>query len=165
MLGETENAKSDLQISIFQSLMKIVGSFSLLLPIAEPNQFEETVSRFMKLDETFEIRKLNPYVVVPVLIIIAQGYMRLGNSEKALDYLDDYSKMVAFEFYPLKFRSTPFFDKIEDWYETFDLGNTTPRDEVIIRQSTLDVLVNNPIFMPLKENERFIHLVNRIGGC
>ncbi len=44
MLGETENAKSDLQISMFQSLMKIVGSFSLLLPIAEPNQFEETVS-------------------------------------------------------------------------------------------------------------------------
>lgn len=165
MLGETENAKSDLQISIFQSLMKIVGSFSLLLPIAEPNQFEETVSRFMKLDETFEIRKLNPYVVVPVLIIIAQGYMKLGNSEKALDYLEDYSKMMAFEFYPLKFRSTPFFDKIEDWYETFDLGNTTPRDEVIIKQSTLDVLVNNPIFMPLKENERFIHLVNRIGGC
>ena len=80
MLGETENAKSDLQISMFQSLMTIVQSFSLLLPISEPNQFEETVSRFMKLDEAFEIRKLNPYVVVPVLIIIAQGYMRLGNS-------------------------------------------------------------------------------------
>ena len=67
-------------------------------------------------------------------------------------------------FTPLKFRSTPFFDKIENWYETFDLGNTTPRDEVIIKQSALDVLVNNPIFMPLKEDERFIHLVNRIGG-
>ena len=73
--------------------------------------------------------------------------------------------MVALEFYPLKFRSTPFFDKIEDWYETFDLGSTAPRDESIIRQSTLEVLVNNPIFMPLKEDERFIHLVNRIGGC
>ena len=145
--------------------MKIVESFSLLLSISEPNQFEETVSRFMKLDEAFEIRKLNPYVVVPVLIIIAQGYMKLGNSEKALDYLEDYSKMMAFEFYPLKLRSTSFFDKIEEWYETFDVGTTAPRDEVIIRQSSLEVLVNNPIFMPLKENERFIHLVNRIGGC
>ena len=78
---------------------------------------------------------------------------------------EDYSKMMAFEFYPLKLRSTSFFDKIEEWYETFDVGTTAPRDEVIIRQSSLEVLVNNPIFMPLKENERFIHLVNRIGGC
>ena len=83
----------------------------------------------MKLEEAFELRKLNPYVVMPILLVVAQGYVQLGKVEKALDYLDDYSKLCTYDFYPLKFRGTPFFDVIEDWYETFDLGNIVPRHE------------------------------------
>ena len=40
---------------------------------------------------------------------------------------------MYYDFYPFKFRGTPFFDVIEDWYETFDLGNIVPRDEVLIK--------------------------------
>lgn len=52
---------------------------------------------------------------------------------------------------------------IEDWYETFDLGNIVPRDEVLIKQSMRDALLQHSVFMTLHENERFIHLVNRLG--
>ena len=61
------------------------------------------------------------------------------------------------------FRGTPFFDMIEDWYETFDLGNIVPRDEVLLKKSMKDALLQNPVFTVLHENERFIHLVNRLG--
>ncbi len=163
MLNQTEEAKSSLQISMFKSLMTMVDAFPMLLSLTCPETFEDTVTRFMKLDEIFEIRKMNPYTVMPVLIVIAQEYMQLGNTEKALDYLDEYSKLATFDFYPLKFRGTPFFDAIEEWYETFDLGNIVPRDEALIKQSMKDVLLKNPTFMSLQENEKFIHIVNRLG--
>ena len=58
---------------------------------------------------------------------------------------------------------TDAFRQIEDWYETFDLGNIVPRDEVLIKKSMKDALLQNPVFTVLHENERFIHLVNRLG--
>ena len=163
MLGQLDEAKAALQISLFKSLISIVEAFPMLLSLGGVDQFEEIVSRFMKVEEAFELRKLNPYVVMPILLVVAQGYVQLGKVEKALDYLDDYSKLCTYDFYPLKFRGTPFFDMIEDWYETFDLGNIVPRNEVLIKKSMKDALLQNPVFTVLHENERFIHLVNRLG--
>ena len=122
MLGQLDEAKAALQISLFKSLMSIVEAFPMLLSLGGADQFEETVSRFMKVEEAFELRKLNPYVVMPILLVV-----------------------------------------IEDWYETFDLGNIVPRDEVLIKKSMKDALLQNPVFTVLHENERFIHLVNRLG--
>ena len=163
MLGQLDEAKAALQISLFKSLISIVEAFPMLLSLGGADQFEETVSRFMKVEEAFELRKLNPYVVMPILLVVAQGYVQHGKVEQALDYLDDYSKLCTYDFYPLKFRGTPFFDVIEDWYETFDLGNIVPRDEVLIKKSMKDALLQNPVFTVLHENERFTHLVNRLG--
>lgn len=163
MLGQLEEAKSALQVSLFKSLMTMIDTFPMLLSLAEGDRFEEIVSIFMKLEETFEIRNLNPYVVMPVLIIAAQGYMKEGKVEKALDYLDEYSKIGTYHFYPLKFRGTAFFDVIEEWYKKFDFGNIVPRDEVLIKQSMKDAVIKNPSFISLQENERFIKLVNRLG--
>ena len=38
-----------------------------------------------------------------------------------------------------------------------------PRNEVLIKKSMKDALLQNPVFTVLHENERFIHLVNRLG--
>ena len=38
-----------------------------------------------------------------------------------------------------------------------------PRNEVIIKQSMIDAVVMEPLFMSLQTNERFIQLVKRLG--
>ena len=35
---------------------------------------------------------------MPILLVVAQGYVQLGKVEKALDYLDDYSKLCTMIF-------------------------------------------------------------------
>ena len=61
----------------------------------------------------------------------------------------------------IKIQGNDFFNLVEDWFKAYEIGQP-PRNEAIIKQSALDGVLKNPVFMPLHEEERFINLVVRL---
>lgn len=95
-------------------------------------------------------------------IISAQGYSVAGNTNKLLEILENYASLVTGDIYPLKIKGDGYFNLLEEWIETLDLGDTLPRDEKIICQSMIDGVVQNPAFSVLSDELRFQRIVERI---
>ena len=163
MLGQIEEAKSSIQVGVFSHLMEIFQTLPILLGLSLPDQkrFEDIIQKIETLDELFEIKKVNPYPILPIQLMIAQGYMQLGEAGLALDYLDAYSKLATDSIQRIKIQGNDFFNLVEDWFKAYEIGQP-PRNEAIIKQSALDGVLKNPVFMPLHEEERFINLVARL---
>ena len=108
------------------------------------------------------MRHLHPSVLVGLYISAAQGYMTQGNHEKALDMLQQYMEIATSDIYPLRLHGDTFFDFLEGWLNKLDLGTNLPRDDKTIRKSMSDVIVNNPVFSVLSDNQRFQSITERL---
>lgn len=164
MLGRQKQAKSVLQIGIYQHMGSLMDTLSnyLSLCVDTTEQFEETYRRALAVIEAFDLNNLHPALVVKFYIISAQGYAMVGNTDKALEILEKYASLVTGDIYPLKIKGDGYFDLIEEWIETLDLGDTVPRDEKIICQSMVDGVVQNPAFSVLSDELQFQRIVERI---
>ena len=164
MLGKLRQAKSVLQIGIYQHMVSLFDALSnyLLLCIDETKQFEETYRRTLAVFETFDIKNLHPALLVKFYIISAQGYTMVGNTKKALEILENYAELVTGDIYPLKLKGDNYFNLLEEWIETLDLGDSLPRDEKIICQSMVDGVVKNPTFTALSDEPQFQRIAERL---
>ena len=164
MLGKQRQAKSVLQIGIYQHMVSLFDALSnyLSLCIAETEQFEETYRRALAVIETFDLKNLHPALLVKFYIISAQGYTTVGNTNKALEILENYAELVTGDIYPLKIKGDDYFNLLEEWIETLDLGNAFPRDDKIICQSMVDGVVKNPVFTALSDELQFQRIVEKL---
>ena len=164
MLGKQRQAKSVLQIGIYQHMVSLFDALSnyLSLCIAETEQFEETYRRALAVIETFDLKNLHPALLVEFYIISAQGYTMAGNTNKALEILENYAELVTGDIYPLKIKGDDYFNLLEEWIETLDLGNAFPRDDKIICQSMVDGVVKNPVFTALSDELQFQRIVEKL---
>ena len=144
-------------VSLFDAL-----SNYLLLCIDETKQFEETYRRTLAVFENFDIKNLHPALLVKFYIISAQGYTMVGNTKKALEILENYAELVTGDIYPLKLKGDNYFNLLEEWIETLDLGDSLPRDEKIICQSMVDGVVKNPTFTALSDEPQFQRIAERL---
>lgn len=157
MIGKHKEAKSVLQVGIYQHMVSLFGDFPdyLMLCIDTPAQFDETYARALAVAEVFDLKKLHPGILMKFHILAAQGYTTLGNISKALEVLEEYTALVTGDIYPLKLKGDAYFNLVEEWLESLDLGTALPRDEKIVRQSMVDSVVNNPTFATLADEIRF----------
>lgn len=164
MLGEQRQAKSVLQIGIYQHMVLLFDALSNYLPLCidETQQFEETYRRALAVIETFDLKNLHPALLVKFCIISAQGYTMAGNTDKALEILEEYAELVTGDIYPLKLRGDDYFNLLGEWIETLDLGDSLPRDDKIICQSMVDGVVRNPAFTVLSDEPQFQRIVERL---
>lgn len=156
MEGRTAEAKSILQVGIYQNIVVLFNFFPayLMMCTDEPLIFEEVLKRALHVAETFDMKHLHPGVLVGLYICAAQGYIMQGNRIKALDILQQYTEIVTSS-HPLSLHGDSFFDLLESWLDKLDLGTDLPRDEKTIRKSMVDVIVNNPVFSVLSDEPRF----------
>lgn len=164
MLGKPKQAKAVLQIGIYQHMGSLFDALTNYLALCSdaPKQFEETYKRALAIIETFDLKHLHPALPVKFYLISAQVYVRLGNEDKALEILEEYAELVTGDIYPLKLKEDEYFNLLEAWIESLDLGNSLPRDEKIIRQSMVEGVTANPAFGALADNPRFQRIVERL---
>ena len=86
----------------------------------------------------------------------------VGNTNKALEILENYAELVTGDIYPLKIKGDDYFNLLEEWIETLDLGDALPRDDKIICQSMVDGVVKNPAFTALSDEPQFQRIVERL---
>ena len=164
MLGKQKQAKSVLQTGIYQHMGALVDTLTdyLSLCMDATEQFEETYRRALAVIEAFDIKKLHPALLVKFYIMSAQGYTMAGNTDKALEILENYAELVTGDIYPLKLQGDDYFNLLEEWIETLDLGDALPRDNKIICQSMVDGVVKNPAFTTLTDEPQFQRIVQKV---
>ncbi len=164
MTGRAEEAKSVLQVGIYQNIVVLFNFFPAYLNNCtdDPSKFDEVLRRALEVAKTFDMRHLHPAVLAGTYISAALGYMVQNNPEKALDMLQQYAEIVTGDIYPLKLHGDAFFDLLDGWLVNLELGNGLPRDEKTIRKSMADVIVNNPAFSALLSDPRFKSIAERL---
>lgn len=157
MTGKQGEAKSVLQVGIYQHMLGLFGIFPdyLMLCADRPEEFDETYRRAFAVAEAFDLKNLHPSMLLKFYIFAAQGYTKLGNATRALEILEEYTKLVTGDIYPLRLKGDNYFNLMEEWFESLDLGAALPRDEKIVRQSMVDSVVRNPAFAILTDERRF----------
>lgn len=164
MTGRADEAKSVLQVGIFQNIVVLFNFFPayLMLCADVPSKFDEVLRRSLAVAESFDMRHLHPGVLVNLYLSAAQGYIAQKNQDKAIEMLQKYTEIVTSDIYPLHLHGDDFFDHLEGWLEELDLGTDLPRDEKTIRKSMADVIVNNPVFSVLSEEKRFQNITEKL---
>lgn len=157
MKGQTAEAKSILQVGIYQNIVVLFNFLPayLMLCADEPAAFEEVLKRALHVADTFDLKHLHPSVLVALYLCAAQGYVMQGKPAKALDILQQYAEIVTGDIYPLCLHGDSFFNLIEGWLEKLDLQTGLPRDEKTIRKSMVEGIVSNPILSALSGEPRF----------
>lgn len=164
MTGRADEAKSVLQVGIFQDIVVLFNFFPayLMLCVDVPAKFDEVLRRSLIVAETFDMRHLHPGVLVGLYISAAQGYIAQKNNDKALEMLQKYTEIVTSDIYPLHLHGDVFFDLLDGWLDKLDLGTDLPRDEKTIRKSMSEVIVNNPVFSVLSDEQRFQSITEKL---
>ena len=164
MIGKSKDAKLILQVAIYQHMGYLFGALTdyLMLCTDNPEQFDITLKRANDIAEAFDLKKLHPSLLMKLYIVAAQGCTMLGKTERALEILEKYAELVTSNIYPLQLKGDEYFYLIDQWIEEFDLGNTLPRSEKIIRKSMADGVINNPAFTILADEIRFKRIVEKL---
>ncbi len=164
MTGRADEAKSILQVGIFQNIVVLFNFFPayLMLCVDDPSKFEEVLRRALVVAEAFDMRKLHPSVLIGLYISAAQGYIAQEKHDMALDMLQKYTEIVTSDIYPLCLHGDAFFDLLDGWLDQLDLGADLPRDEKTIRKSMYDVIVHNPVFSVLSDEPRFERISEKL---
>lgn len=165
LLGNKKEARSILQVGVFQHTVVLINLLSIYLGLCldSPKIFEETVRRTLAISEAFELNKLHPGIILPLYFTIAQGYMKLGNSEKVLEILEQYTQLATSNIYPLNFHGDEYFDLLDCWLEsTLTLGSDMPRNAMMIKKSVAESIINCKVFDPLKDDIHFQNIIKRL---
>ncbi|WP_026393938.1 helix-turn-helix domain-containing protein [Acetobacterium malicum] len=164
MAGNPDKAKQVLQISSYQHLLFLVSTASayLMLNAKDLGQVETILTRTLGVAKLYDLDALHPNTMAQVYHAAAQVYAIHQNADTTLAYLSNYTQVCVSDFFPYALHGDDYFDAIQPWFETFDLGVGPPRSEEVIKQSMVDGLVANPLFDFLKADHRFQDLVRQL---
>jgi transcriptional regulator with XRE-family HTH domain len=163
--GDGERARSLLQRYVFTIGNGIVAALPDLMALYanEPKRLEDCVALALNIGEAFKLRKTLPHQYFTLTLTAAALFTAQGNSSRALDMLELYTDIVTDNgIYPLKLRGNEFFDLIEPYFDSLNLGNSAPRSEKLIKKDMKDAVINNPAFFGLVSDERYRCLVSRL---
>ena len=162
MLGNTEEAKQILQVSMYQNIIFTIatGTEGLLLEVANPNHFDETVERIKKLIEVFNIEALNVNAALVFYLKAATGYAMQNRKAETLEMLKRYAKTCIQIQFPLTLQGDDYFYLLTDWI-TKEIDPQAPRDEQSIKKDLL-ASVCLPAFQLLQEDKEYKALIQNL---
>ena len=165
MVGKSKEARSTLQVAIYQYMGNLFGALTdyLALCTDDTDQFDRTYKLASDIADAFGLNKLHPSLLIKLYIIAAQGYTMSGNKERAIEILEKYTELVTGDIYPLQLKGDEYFYLIDQWIEELDLGKSLPRSEKIIRRSMADGVINNPVFAIYADDNRYKRIVEKLN--
>lgn len=161
MAGNIKEAKRTLQIGIYKGILSQLNLLSsyMNLCLDDPVGFELTCSRLHWIAEAFRLDTLHPGALLSCYLVMAQGWASLGETEKALQALEDYTVLATGNIYPLRLHGDAYFTLLDDWFHEEEYP---PREESIIRHSMIQAVTDNPAFAGFAEHPRFQRIVFRL---
>lgn len=165
MLGSVKEAEEILQIGIYYHMIVIMNLFSIDLGLSldDAGRFYEIYQRAVRLSDIFHLEKLHPSIMLSFYLTASQGFVKLGDTDKAIEVLEQYARLAAGNIDPLQLHGDRFFDLMDHWLEnTLALGTALPRDSQTIRGNLVSAVENSKAFLPLYDHPHFQNIVRRL---
>ncbi|MGM9946138.1 MAG: helix-turn-helix domain-containing protein [Lysinibacillus sp.] len=162
MLGNAEEAKKILQVSMYQNMLATIatGTEGLLLEVANPTHFDETVDRMKKLIEVFHVETLNVNTALVFYLKAAIGYAMQNRKTETLEMLKLYVKTCIEIQFPLAVQGDDYFYLLTDWIIK-EMSAQAPRDEQSIKKDLLSS-ASLPAFQLLQEDKEYKALIQNL---
>lgn len=168
-LGKPQEAKAIMQDSILDGVISLISVATTYLSLCTdgPDHYQEICKRLTAMIEIFNVSALSPISVLPFYLTAAEGFMGNSDEANALDMLEMYTEIVSKHDSKLVLNGDSFFNLIDEYRERqlrerpFGMPEL-PRDENSIKREMVEAVLNNRIYLPLKENQRFQALAQRL---
>jgi len=164
MKGKNEKAISVLQEYIYICTMGILGAVPSLMMLYsdKKDKVQKWTEAIMKIEDALDVQEISPSTQLTILITAAQISMMHKDEEAALNFLEKYVGVASnHKLFPLKLQGNDFFDSLQNFFDSLDLGIQPPRNDEMVKRDIKELLMN-PIFQDLKSNEKYQSLVERI---
>lgn len=147
--GELEKAGSFNQISMYLSLLSLVGGAVqyLVLHMDNLKVCEQTIDRILGVFTAFSFLKLHPNMAAQFYYQAAMVYAVNGKQEETLDMLRNYQAAIEelFGEENITLHGDEYFDCIQEWIAKLPLGEKMPRSMELAAESSVAAL-NHPAF-------------------
>ncbi|WP_368294438.1 helix-turn-helix domain-containing protein [Dehalobacter sp. TBBPA1] len=163
--GDSDRAKRYLQQFIYTNVASLFGAFPDLMALYAdaPEKTDDCLQKVLSLGEVFQLKEMQPSHYFTVYLTAAALYSAQNRNEKALDMLEAYADIIFQKnTFPLKLKGNLFFDMLQPYFESLNLGGDAPRSDKLIRKDLKSVVVDNPAFQSLKSEERYQKLWRRL---
>lgn len=165
MLGNTEEAKRILQVSMYQNMLFTIatGAEGLSLEVSNPTHFDETVKRIKRIKriiEVFHVEALNVNAALVFYLKAATGYAMQNRKVEALEMLKRYMKTCIQIQFPLTLKGDEYFYLLTDWIIK-EIDPQAPRDEQSIKKDLLAGALL-PVFQLLQEDKEYKALIQNL---
>lgn len=162
-LGEVENAKSVLQVMMYQQLLSLIGGGAayLKLVLQDEEAFHETIRRVEGIIQLYQVEALHPNIALQFYYAIAQFAAMKEDEALCRIYLEQFTALATTSLLPFKLKGDAYFTLLDDWFETLDLGASALREDALIRESLVKI-VAHPIFKLYEPQEWFQQLQEKM---
>lgn len=163
-IGNVEKTKETFQLAAYQHLMFLVGdATSLILAYAdEPERADEIIKRTLQVVETYKMDTLHPNAAAVFYLTAAQVYCMNEKVGDSLAVLEKYVYLCEHSFFPFTLHGDEFFDRLDEWFQEFDLGGQAPRSEILIKKSMLESVKKNPALALLQDKKEYKSMIKRL---
>lgn len=160
MSGDLPKADYYSQIIIYSHLMSLISNSIgfLALHMQERDVCEKTIARIRELIRVYDIDYLNENTALQFYYHTAAFYCMHQEKEKALKELTLFVHgTIDFLQKEITLHGDDYFNRLDEWFESFALGTLAPRNVKLIYESTIPAL-EAPIFSCLFEEEEYQQL-------
>lgn len=165
MRGEAGKAKDVLQKYLYQNVAGMFGAFPDLMACYadQPEKIDVCLQKALALGDAFDLREMHPGLYFTLYLTAAALYTSLHQNDRALDLLEAYVDLLSRkDIFPLKLKGSAFFDRLEPYFQTLNLGTNVPRSNTLICRDLKATVTGNPAFENLKDENRFRQIVRRL---
>ncbi|RDU23663.1 helix-turn-helix domain-containing protein [Anaerosacchariphilus polymeriproducens] len=158
LAGETDKAKSSVQISMYIHLVELVGNAVWHLSVNNENLniCEETIRRTDCVISTYTLDKLHPNSVAQFYYQAAVVYAIHNQQVKALERLSQYVLVLKYLLMGdnINLHGDNYFNALDSWFSQLDLGSAPPRNKKLVAENALQSL-DHPAFVILNSTDKF----------
>lgn len=162
IMGNISKAKEITQVSMYQHLIALIGGAPsyLMLNSDKSDKFEESLYRALSVASIYDLEELQPNIMAQIYFVAAQIYGSHSDTEKTLDMLQKYADVCTKNLFPISLHGDSYFDEINGWLA--DIGTDAPRDERVVKEDTLKIVLLNPSFTFLEEQLRYKSIIKQL---
>ncbi|GAB3057190.1 helix-turn-helix domain-containing protein [Salinicoccus sesuvii] len=160
MQGDNQKAKSVLQVEIYQNIVFIIGDFTMMIKSGLYDDLEVLISKGEAMDEAFNLRALHPNSMLNFHLVTAMQLVT--DKARCFHHLNAFLESVENLINDYYLHGDDFFTEIDDWVADFDIGKDVPVNFGIAKEQLVSALVDNPMFLGLKDDITFKNIVHRL---
>lgn len=159
-VGDTAKANLYNQITIYTHLLYLVADSIGYMGLNMQNKevCEATIDRIERIIKAYDLDKLHQNTVLNFYYQKSVNYCFAGDIDKGIEAFEKFiTGSIKFIDDGLEIHGDSYFDRIDEWFESFILKTEAPRNEKTVLESLLPA-ITNPVLSPLFSSPKYIEL-------